>query len=643
MRGLVLTSVTAVLAAAVWLPGCAGPGAAQASGPRLEAPASASHEPTGRCRVHGRVDRVGAQAWVGVFGPQGRLAGRWIEERGFPFEFPDLPAGVPLVTVTWSPMAASPGALEVLRAAGTGRYTEAFRSVAAKIGRTGADGESIEQVLKVEFIDKPVVRVILRGLDRSVPPPVHTIVKVGLHVNETDLGVGHGCVTREFGEHEEGPLPEGPIELPIECDCGLELGWEVRVAGYRPVKRRVPLPPNPGPIELIIPLEKRACGTHGTVVDGRTGAPIAGAFVIPSPVELPEDNGGSIPGLGGDDDEFEVPSDWDDWLGGQPLGADGRFSVTDRLFEQRIIAVVPGVGCSAWTDLRGASAPLRLEIVPGNVVEGVVRDAATGRPAAGVRVVLEHHVAPTGEDRGIPGMEGLQGDPPPFPKTRTGVGVASITDTQGRYRFAGVPAEWYVRPIVLNDPRATPERAVPAVEYEGEYDEGGNFLPADVAAWLARRESAGELIRFADAGMTARRDLRAAVVPGRWVRLLFAQPKGDEPLFAIDVEQTNRVTRGATAQDADGSTEYDAGTATIVRTVELKDGRATISVRRMATVFWDRFNGAEDAKRETRLYLPAGHNRIVLSASGYRPVELAEEVPAEGAAAIDRKILLKQR
>jgi hypothetical protein len=583
------------------------------------------------------------QAWVGVFGPQGRLAGRWIEEEGFPFEFPGLPAGVPLVTVTWSPMTASPGAVEILRAAGTSRYAEVFRSVAATIGRTGADGESIEQVLKVEFIDKPVVRVILRGLDRSVPPPVHTIVKVGLHVNETDLGVGHGCVTREFGEHEEGPLPDGPIDLPIECDCGLQLGWEVRVAGYRPVKRRVLLPPNPGPIELVVPLEKRACGTHGTVVDGRTGAPITGAFVIPAPMEPRRDDGGGIPGLGDDDDEFEEPSGWESWLSGQPLGPDGRFAVTDRLFEGPIIAVVPGVGCSAWTDLRSVSAPLRLEIVPGNVVEGVVRDAVTGQPAAGVRVVLEHHVAPTGEDRGIPGMEGLGGDPPPFPKTRTGVGVAAVTDAQGRYRFAGVPARWYVRPLVLNDPRATPEHTLPAVEYEGEYDEGGNFLPADVAAWLARRKSAGELIRFADVGMSARRDLRAAVVPGRWLQLSFVQPKGDEPLFAIDVEQLNRVTRAATPKDAAGSTEHDAGTATVVRTVELADGRATISVRRMATVFWDRFNGAEDAKRETRLYLPAGHNRIVLSGNSYRPVELVEEVPAGGGGAIERTIVLKRR
>lgn len=616
---------------------CAAP---ERSGARERAlPGAAPDTPAATCRIHGRVDRQGMQAWVGVFGPAGRLAGDWITIEGFPFAFTDLPAGTPLIVATWSPMAASDGAVEILQAAGTPAYTAVFERLAPSLARTLEPDAAAEVVLAVQDIEQPVVQVTLQGLDRSVPAPAFAEVKVGLHVDASNLGEGHGCVQREWWPGE--PIPSGPIAFPIECDCGLELGWEARVTGYKHVKRRIPLPPDPGPITLTIALEKLDQGTHASVVHADTGTALPGAFVYPYPLEERPDAGGDS---GFTEREFESGQSWDRWLDAVPVDGEARFALSDRRLAERVIAVVPGVGCSAWTELRGRTAPVTLEVVPGNVIHGVVTDATTGEPAAGVRVALERHRLPVPVDDLSMGGIGAPGDATiATSPTRAGTGVVEVTDGEGRYRFAGVPPEWYVRPVVLADRRADPHGMAVPVDYEGRHDEDGQFVPSDVATWLDQRRAAGELIRFTDVGQSAARDLSAVLHRGRWVRLTVRGAERSGPIEMLQIEHRLKLSdRAATPQDV--SEREGLGFAqgvSLSSEVTVADGRRAEFAVRSHHWFWHDEDSASAGARAVRLYLRQGDNALKIEVEGFQAVTLIEAIGGDGEP-LEREIVLER-
>ena len=163
----------------------------------------------GTCQISAGGESCGLLTWIGVFGPRGRIRGAWVGRRALPADLSGLPSGTPLVVVSWNPLAASLGALDLFRAAGTPEYEHVHERWANRVG----------------------------------------VVQAG-----APLGPAHGYLTRVF---EEGTrVPPGPVEFEVNCLCSPELMCEAQLSGYSPARNRIVIAPSHNPIEAVLRLQR---------------------------------------------------------------------------------------------------------------------------------------------------------------------------------------------------------------------------------------------------------------------------------------------------------------------------------------------------------------------------------------------------
>ena len=201
----------------------------------------------------------------------------------------------------------------------------------------------------------------------------------------------------------------------------------------------------------------RVLGVWGLVVCGAERVGLAQD--LPPTGRVVDEAGKAVAGaVVGARDAQGQPKFW--WSEGKLQGvetdATGSFRIESDWAGGAVIAVVPGRGCSTWTTLAPGTKAVVLTVVPGNVVEGTVRDA-TRQPLAGIEVTLAtawehgHH------------------------------GPAAVTDAKGKFRFAGVLPGI---PWALGT--ATTPRVIRVAEGGGPLE---GFAAADAEALLAQESS----------------------------------------------------------------------------------------------------------------------------------------------------------
>lgn len=274
------------------------------------------------------------------------------------------------------------------------------------------------------------------------------------------------------------------------------------------------------------------------------------------------------------------------WSSGQlyaclETDADGRFDAVSRVDASEAIALHSAVGCSEWTTIPPGDSPLVLRVVPGNVVEGTVRDAADGAPLEEVTVEWSQTA---------PGASG--------PRART--------DASGRYRIAGLPPGMEFRPDVGVTPR--------------------------IAGLV--RDGGGPPIQFEGVGGTVLRDLRVVTRPGVTVTWRLRVADGLPLPEAIDV--VHRIVMDDPAGEGDlveatGGVFADEDVA-LTSTSGLVDGVLRTCTRRAWTA-------TVDPRDPTiTIFLPRGRNRVQLSAdqlaTALAPRLVAGRGPSERAEAV---------
>jgi len=165
---------------------------------------------------------------------------------------------------------------------------------------------------------------------------------------------------------------------------------------------------------------------HGTVIDA-TGGPVGGALVVLAPEHgvLAADARRAVAAISAADGTFEVGV------------AAGRWRVAtshpEYVDDERALDVGPG------------GAELEIRLVPGAVIEGTVRDRASGQPVAGAHVRYAREVVAADP---MPGMGGGAAEP----RERGGVDAAD-----GTFRIAGLGPGRIVLTAETDDDRASDE------------------------------------------------------------------------------------------------------------------------------------------------------------------------------------------
>ncbi len=259
-----------------------------------------------------------------------------------------------------------------------------------------------------------------------------------------------------------------PVRLSLESFLGAPVTITARADGTRTAARRFEDLAPYSVTEWDVELSPGGVPARGRVVEA-DGSPAAGARV---------------------DLVFEA-------LRGRGATTDlrGEFDVDPSWVGAAIRAVRPGASCSDALELTDEVTAVVLALHPGATVEGVVRDAASGRPIEGARV----------------GLACEDGDPD-----------AVETDAEGVYRFRGIPAGSVVSPYHVDSGRSV---AAPQASPSDAEREAADLDERLRRGW-AQRVAGTETIRI---------DLVASALSGAFARVRVVFPEGVTPPRRIDL------------------------------------------------------------------------------------------------------------
>ncbi|MCI0340608.1 MAG: hypothetical protein L0216_05580 [Planctomycetales bacterium] len=257
----------------------------------------------------------------------------------------------------------------------------------------------------------------------------------------------------------------------------------------------------------------------GTTAPQPTPAPPAGSGQAPAPTSPGESGSGRIgravlaasgePCRGAfvhlETDPFDMEWHREKPMFGISVDEAGRFAVPVDSATYRMIAIVPGWGCSDWWPAGPGDSEVILRVSEGNFVEGTVLDAQTGRPLGGLWVQLAV-----------------------FGEFGRGSGPSCEADREGRYRFGPIPPGMAVLPESWGAHGYQP--AEPGLQ---EVQSAGDAAFADL---LAR----GRAVRFDGAGKKAVVDIRMARGAGVLVTYRLQFPPGMSPPAQVEVLHMRR-------------------------------------------------------------------------------------------------------
>ena len=224
--------------------------------------------------------------------------------------------------------------------------------------------------------------------------------------------------------------------------------------GYSPVVRSVRLPSEPGVTVLDIELQSSGVGAYGLVLD-ENGYPASDVEVFAY------------------DDRHPAKE-----LHRVRTNADGLFLWKAEFFDASWIARRQGVSCSPWIEPLTLTSRGVLQLQPGGLVEGTVRDET-------VRTVPGAHVAVR-----IGANEDLRS---------WGALETTQADELGDYRLSGLPEGWWVCPFV---PRGDSQKPANGAEDPLSAGSSGNELVDAARAHV-----------IVTSGDVFRRDLKLVAVP----------------------------------------------------------------------------------------------------------------------------------
>jgi hypothetical protein len=338
---------------------------------------------------------------------------------------------------------------------------------------------------------------------------------------------------------------------PLELPAGDPTGSRVHAAAVLPDAEHAGTPPTPEP--------PREPGVRYLRVVDEAGRPVPGARLL----EMRRD--------------IIDAYDWEDYVeGGKRVDAWGRYTIELAIENDAAsgwLAMGPGGRCSGIVTTPAGNRDFTLTLRPGNVIAGVVRAAATGRPVPGVTVVLAM------------GKTGASTWPP-----------ETVTAADGSYRFAGLPPGTPFIPVIRDEERYGGPDVYDDYELWG-WDATGEPQGAEESldSMLAR----GRAMRFAGTSETATIDLRPGVTPGQEVTLVLQLPDG----VPADSAVACRWRRPAGAEPRD---EF--------RRIHLKRGRSR----------WALF--LREGSHEFEFVANGARGRLELAATGGRDARPAETV-----------------
>ncbi len=229
------------------------------------------------------------------------------------------------------------------------------------------------------------------------------------------------------------------------------------------------------------------------VVDGTTGLP----------VPLVRVHSFELNGLDALDWEDFTPTRWATNATGQQTDAWGRVRIEIGLDDGDNIhwlASATGGRFSLAIVTPAGQGDFTLTLVPGNVITGVARDTASGKPLVDADVMLA-----MGNSGG----------------SAFGAGRATRTDAQGRYQFAGLPAGIPFIPMLRNEQQfAGPDVSDEWELWGWDASEQQHEDEEPLAAMLAR----GRAKTFTRLGQSHSIDLSAGVRPGIRVTYVLRLP-----------------------------------------------------------------------------------------------------------------------